>query len=93
MAPRDHKGFSFGAGTLAEVAIVVTDLAGVVHTYYQDLKAEIDSLPKYGILSTTDTETSSSYANWRNSFDLALAAPNYKVWWFHHPWSVLRCNH
>ena len=74
VAPRDHKGFSFSAGTLAEVAIVVTDLAGVVHTYYQDLKAEIDSLPKYGILSTTDTETSSSYANWRNSFELSTGS-------------------
>ena len=37
--PRDHKGYGFSAGTLAEVALVVTDLAGVVHTYYQDLKA------------------------------------------------------
>jgi hypothetical protein len=72
--PRDHKGYGFSAGTLAEVAIVVTDLAGVVHTYYQDLKAEIDHLPKYGILSTTDTETSSSYANWRNSFELSTGS-------------------
>ena len=68
--PRDHKGYSYAAGTLAEVVLVVTDLAGVVHTYYQDLRVEVERLPKYGALSTVVASTPSSYAAWRNSFEL-----------------------
>lgn len=70
--PRDHKGYSYAAGTLAEVVLVVTDLAGVVHTYYQDLRMEVERLPKYGALSTTAASTPSSYAAWRNSFELSV---------------------
>jgi hypothetical protein len=68
---RDRGGFSYASGTLSDYTIVVTDLAGVVYTYYQDLKAEIVKMPRYGDLSISKAETISPYANWRESFELS----------------------
>ena len=67
---RDPLGFSGSYGTISEVVLVITDLAGVVHSYYQDLKADIQSLPKFGHLITTSPHTSSPYGDWREAFEV-----------------------
>jgi hypothetical protein len=35
-------------GTLSDAVLVITDYAGRVHSYYQDLTAVVSTLPKYG---------------------------------------------
>jgi hypothetical protein len=67
---RDYRGFSGAAGTISEAVLIITDLAGVVHSYYQDLRAEVTSLPKYGDLSYTAPHTPSPYGNWRENFEV-----------------------
>jgi hypothetical protein len=36
----------------------------IVHTYYQDLRAEIISLPKYGQLWNAERSTANPYGDW-----------------------------
>jgi FlaG/FlaF family flagellin (archaellin) len=67
---RDYRGFSGAAGTISEAVLIITDLAGIVHSYYQDLRAEVTSLPKYGDLSYTAPRTPSPYGNWRENFEV-----------------------
>ncbi|CAM9107382.1 unnamed protein product, partial [Ectocarpus fasciculatus] len=43
-------GSSGGLSSISDWVLIVTDLAGLVHTYYMDLRAEIITLPKYGDL-------------------------------------------
>jgi hypothetical protein len=45
-------------GTVSDVVLIITDYSGVVHTFYQDIRAEIVSLPKYGSLYTTTSGAS-----------------------------------
>lgn len=66
-----RDGYSFSEGTISDVVLVITDLAGIVHAYYQDIAAEIISLPKYGTLSTTKSFVTSPYGDWRESFEVA----------------------
>ena len=73
--PKTHKGFSFAHGTISDVVIVVTDLAGVMHTYYQDIKAELLTLPKYGEVFSTTATTSSPYGLHPEGFELSELAP------------------
>ena len=48
-------------GTLGDAVLVVTDWAGYVRTYYQDLAAVVTTTPKYGSLHAT--------ARWRDLHD------------------------
>ena len=59
------------SGSLSDYVILVTDLAGVLHTHYQDLRAEVKSLPKYGQLFAMEAKSTSPYGNWRDAFDLS----------------------
>ena len=63
-------GWSGAEGTLSEWVLLITDLAGVLTVYYQDLAASITSLPKYGTLSKTVAYTSSEYGVWRDYFEV-----------------------
>ena len=47
------EGFSMAAGKVSDVVLVITDYAGYVHTYYQDITAIVSTLPKYGRLYDT----------------------------------------
>jgi hypothetical protein len=69
--PIDHHGSSEAVGSLSEFVIIVTDMAGVLHTHYQDIRAELTSLPKYGSLMLTKEVTSSPYSTWRDAFEVA----------------------
>lgn len=61
-----------GYGTVSDVVLVVTDMAGLVKAYHQDLQAEITSLPKYGTLSQTSPSTPHPYGDWREEFELGI---------------------
>ncbi len=68
----DRLGWSGAYGTISEAVLVVTDLAGIVHSYYQDLRAEIVSLPKFGTLSSTSyNKQIPAYGDWREAFEVA----------------------
>lgn len=67
---KELEGWSGSYGTLSEAVVVVTDLAGIVHSYYQDLRAEVTSLPKYGELSSTGPHTPSAYGGWREAYEV-----------------------
>jgi len=67
---RDVMGWSGSYGTISEAVLIITDLAGVVHSYYQDLKAQVQSLTKYGQLIYTVPHTSSPYGDWREAFEV-----------------------
>jgi hypothetical protein len=69
---RDVQGFSGSYGTVSDVVLIITDLAGIVHTYYQDLRAQITSLPKFGRVFNAVAHTPSPYGNWRESFEVGL---------------------
>ena len=64
------RGWEGSVGTVSDWVLVVTDLAGITQTYYQDLRAEVTAMPKYGQLITTTTGTTSPYAEWRDAFEL-----------------------
>jgi hypothetical protein len=64
------RGWEGSEGTVSDWVLVVTDLAGITHTHYQDLRAEITAMPKYGQLITTTTGTTSPYSEWRDAFEL-----------------------
>eukprot|EP01038_Epipyxis_sp_PR26KG_P005103 gene5103-7113_t len=57
-------------GTISEVVLIITDMIGVTHSFYQDIKAEVTSLPKYGNLTYTSSFTPSPYGDWRELFEL-----------------------
>jgi len=67
---RNRDGWSGSSGSISEVVVIITDLAGIVHSYYQDLFAEVESLPKYGSLLYTTSETKSPYGDWREAFEI-----------------------
>jgi hypothetical protein len=50
--------------------LIITDMVGVVHTYYQDLRAEVTSLPKYGKLINAVRHTPSPFGDWREAFEV-----------------------
>lgn len=49
-------GWSGAYGTISDYVLVITDLSGTVYTFYQDLVAQITSLPKHGSLYFTNRE-------------------------------------
>lgn len=49
-------GWSGAYGTISDYALVITDLSGTVYVFYQDLIAEVISLPKHGSLYFTTRE-------------------------------------
>ena len=67
---KTDEGFSGSYGTISDVVLIITDMAGLVHTYYQDLRAEVKNLPKYGTLFQAPTHTPSPYDDWRQAFEL-----------------------
>ena len=69
------RGWEGSMGTVSDWVLVVTDLAGVVHSYYQDLRAEVKSLPKYGSLIATTTESRQAYGAWKQAFELTENGP------------------
>lgn len=40
-------------GKIGDIAILITDYAGIVHVHYQDISAYVSSLPRHGSLFTT----------------------------------------
>jgi hypothetical protein len=58
------------SGTISEFILVITDLAGSVTAYYQDLVGESLSLPKHGTLTSTSPGTSHPYGDWRSQFEV-----------------------
>jgi len=68
---RHQRGWFGALGSISEAVLIVTDLAGVVHSYYQDLRAEVTSLPTYGSLRYTTARTESPYGNWREAFEVS----------------------
>jgi hypothetical protein len=70
---RDVAGWNGAVGTISEAVLIITDLAGVVHSYYQDLRAEVTALPKYGDLMYTVPYTASPYGGWREQFEVTEA--------------------
>jgi hypothetical protein len=62
-------------GSLSEAVIVVTDMAGVVTAYYQDIYAVIETLPRYGTLFTTDAGSVLGYKSWHEAFGLVYNQP------------------
>jgi len=69
-APITSKGYSLAYGTVSDVVIVITDYAGQVRTYYQDLRVELETLPKYGTLSVTAPINYATYGNWPEAFEV-----------------------
>ena len=41
-----------------------------MYSYYQDLRAQVTSLPKYGSLTYTTAHTNSPYGDWRENFEV-----------------------
>jgi len=70
VAPKHNEGWSGSFGTISDWVLVITDLAGIVHTYYQDLTAEITSLPRYGKMYSAPRFTPDPYGDWREAFDV-----------------------
>ena len=66
-------GYTGSYGTISDAAIIITDLAGVLHTYHQDIWAEVMTLPKYGNLTLTNPKTNDkyNYLNWKESFEVS----------------------
>jgi hypothetical protein len=62
-------------GSISEAVIVVTDMAGVVTTYYQDIYAVVESLPRYGTLFTTESGSLLGYTSWHEAFGLLYGRP------------------
>lgn len=74
--PSQSSGSSTGqSGSLSEVVIVVTDMAGVVTAYYQDIYAVLDTLPRYGTLYTTEKGSLLGYTSWHEAFGLLFSQP------------------
>ena len=66
-------GWSGAEGTISDWVLLVTDLAGVLRVYYQDLFAQITALPKYGALYMTVPGTASEYGDWRDFFEFEVS--------------------
>lgn len=64
-------GYSGAYGSISDAVLVITDLIGVVHVYYQDLRAQVLTLPKFGKLYTMVSTTPSAYGDWRQSFEVS----------------------
>jgi hypothetical protein len=74
-APRKTEGgFSGAMGTISDWVLIITDLSGVVHTYYQDVQAEVLSLPKFGELYLTEGSAWSPYGDWREAFEVGVSS-------------------
>jgi hypothetical protein len=58
-------------GTVSEAVMIITDLSGIVHVYYQDIRAQVTSLPKYGTLFDAAQFTPSPYGDWREAFEVS----------------------
>ena len=69
-AKKTDEGFGGSYGTISDVVLIITDMAGLVHTYYQDLRAEVKNLPKYGTLFEALSSTPSPYDDWRQAFEV-----------------------
>lgn len=69
-SPETIVGWSGAYGTISDAVMVITDMSGIVHAYYQELRAEIVSLPKYGSLYNVVQHTPSPYGDWRESFEV-----------------------
>jgi hypothetical protein len=70
---KSQGGWSGALGTVGEAVLVVTDLVGITHTYYQDLAAHVTALPKHGNLSTTATAALNGYGDWRDAFETTVS--------------------
>jgi hypothetical protein len=57
-------------GTVSDWVLIITDLTGIVHAYYQDLKSIVTSMPQFGRLYSSTPATSSPYGGWRDLFEL-----------------------
>ena len=65
---------STGFGQLSEIVVIVTDLAGMVHAYYQDILSLVTTMPRYGRLFSTTSGSYLSYpSSWQDSFGLVAA--------------------
>jgi hypothetical protein len=69
---KDPSGRSGSFGTISDWVLVITDLAGIVHAYHQDLRAVVKTLPRYGTLYTSPKSTPNPYGDWREAFDVAI---------------------
>jgi len=70
---KSQGGWSGALGTVGEAVLVVTDLVGITHAYYQDLAAHVTALPKHGNLSTTTTAALNGYGDWRDAFETTVS--------------------
>jgi hypothetical protein len=66
----NHFGYGGAYGTISDAVLVITDIVGITHSYYQDLSAEVTSLPKYGKLYKSRSYSTHSYGDWRELFDI-----------------------
>jgi len=65
-----------GFGSISEAVLIVTDLAGVVTAYYQDIYAVLETLPQHGTLYTvTSGETVEDYTNWAQALGNTILEP------------------
>lgn len=62
-------GWSGAYGSLSDVVLVITDITGSVFTFYQQLVAEITSLPKHGALYATSRENT-TYWDFQEAFEV-----------------------
>lgn len=73
ISAKNIEGYQGSEGTLSDWVLLVTDMLGVVHTYYQDLRAVVTSNPKYGTLHRSVEGTLSPYGDWREAFEVSSA--------------------
>jgi hypothetical protein len=65
----DGGGWDGAYGSLSDYVLLITDLSGTVHTFYQNLVGEILSLPKHGALYLTG-RGNSSYWDFQEAFEV-----------------------
>lgn len=68
-------GWEGAYGTISDFVIIITDLSGTVFTFYQDLVAEITSLPNHGSLYVTSRDNS-SFWDFQEAFQMD---PEYRI--------------
>lgn len=70
---KNIRGWEGSVGTISDWVLVVTDLAGIVHVYYQDIRGVVTTKPKYGTLQVAALHTTSNYQDWRQRFEITAS--------------------
>ncbi len=53
-----------GKGAVGEIVLLVTDFAGLVHPYYQEISAAVTSLPRFGSIFVSQTGTHEQFLSY-----------------------------